>query len=442
VNKRLIVILAVAIGICTLALIGVQIKWIYAMMKAEEGFFPDNVQLALQQVADNINTRETWMLSGDQPARSFQSGATAADAAHSNPIEKRISKSQLDSALQRELRMQGIFISFEYAVTDELGKIIFATTGFANALPDDTYTVALFPDDPDDTEHYYLSVYLPRRFAHVVHSLRWMFIMSILVTFIITSTFAGTLIIVFKQKRLSQIKTDFVNNITHELKTPISTISLAAEMLQDPAAPGNRHDVLRLARMIGSESDRLLLLVEQVLQSAIFEQGKLKLAAAETDMHEIIRQVLAQFVLQFDTLHITAECRLNAANPLVMGDEVHLANVVSNLVDNAIKYRKETEPLHIIIQTLNKHNRITVSLTDNGIGIDNRTAKQLFGQFYRSSGAENNYRVKGFGLGLYYVKNIIETHNGHFFASGNPGEGSTFGFELPVSGKVKVGMQP
>jgi two-component system phosphate regulon sensor histidine kinase PhoR len=146
-------------------------------------------------------------------------------------------------------------------------------------------------------------------------------------------------------------------------------------------------------------------------------------------MHALLQNVLAQFSLQFETLHVAVECKFNATNTLVTGDEIHLANAVSNLLDNAIKYRREAEQLHILIETKNTGKTIKITITDNGIGV--KETRKLFNQFYRHP-SENIYSIKGFGLGLYYVKNIIETHHGKLFASGCAGTGSTFGFELPA----------
>jgi signal transduction histidine kinase len=418
-----IVLLAVVISLCTLALIGVQVQWIQATGKVEEEQFSRTVQLVLEQVVNDISTQEIQEM---QSVRAFQSDARTGD--NPRPVTERISHRQIDSLLHRAFCETSIMTAYDFAVTDELGAILFETDNFLNALPEHTYTTTLFPNDPEDAAHYYLNVYFSQYAAYIIRSTLWMIAASVALTLIIIATFAATLIIIFRQKRLSKIKADFVNNITHELKTPITTISLAAQMLQETPKSGLQAAVPRLSDMISSESKRLSQLVESILQSAIFKRG-VKLSIQKVDMHALLENVLAQFSLQFETLHVAVECKFEATHTQVAGDEIHLANAVSNLIDNAIKYRREAEPLRILIETKNTRKNIVVAVTDNGIGV--KATKQLFQQFYRQP-SENIYTIKGFGLGLYYVKNIIETHHGKLFASGAAGAGSTFGFELPI----------
>lgn len=428
-KQRLIILLAVVISICTLALISVQVQWIRATEKVEEEQFSRTVTLALEHAVNDITMQE---IQERQSLRVFQSYAR--DSNNRVPVEQRISYRQIDSLLHKVFCETPISIAYDFAVTDELGIILFATDNFSQALPQYTYSTTLFPDDPEGAAQYYLNVYFPQYATYITHSITWMIAASVLLTLIIIVTFAATLVIIFRQKRLSKIKADFVNNITHELKTPITTISLAAQVLQETPKPDLPTAVPRLADMVRSESKRLLQLVESILQSAIFKRG-MKLSIQKIDMHALLQNVLAQFSLQFDTLNVAVECKFNAVNTQVTGDEIHLANAVSNLIDNAIKYRKETEPLHILIETKNTGKTITIAVTDNGIGV--KATKQLFHQFYRQP-SENIY-TKGFGLGLYYVKNIIETHHGKLFASGHAGAGSTFGFELPACKKEAGG---
>ncbi|MDR3134434.1 MAG: HAMP domain-containing histidine kinase [Prevotellaceae bacterium] len=415
--------MAVVIGICTSALIGVQVQWIQTAEKVNEEQFSRTVTHAMEHAVHEIARQEIE----EMPSlRAFQS--TAGSDYNLVPPEQRISYSQIDSLLHRTFSEANIPVACDFAVTDELGAILFATDNFSDALPEQTYSTTLFPDDPETAAHYYLNVYFPGYAAYIIRSITWMIVASALLTLIIVATFAATLFIIFQQKRLSRIKADFVNNITHELKTPITTISLAAQVLQETPAITLQTAVPRLSGMISNESKRLSQLVESILQSAIFKRG-VKLSIQKIDLHALLQNVLAQFSLQFETLKVTVECKFNATNTQVSGDEIHLANAVSNLIDNAIKYRKETTPLHILIETKNTRKTIILSVTDNGIGVE--ATKQLFNQFYRYP-SENRYTIKGFGLGLYYVKNIIETHHGKLFASGNVGAGSTFGFELPL----------
>ncbi|MDR0667923.1 MAG: HAMP domain-containing histidine kinase [Prevotellaceae bacterium] len=432
-NKRLIVLLAIAISISTLTVVGIQIKWIRATADAAEEAFSRNVQATLQQVVDIIVRQEIAQLFSDSiPVHFFQSRFSSYPPSHADrPVTERVTDAQIDSLLRKELRRKNIVAPYEFAITDEWGAIVLATAGFSNARPEHTYNAALFPSDPYHAPHYFLNIYLPPHRDYIMYSIRWMLVASGVLILVICATFAVTLMTVFRQKRLSKIRNDFVNNITHELKTPIATISLASEILQDHRSPRWQDRVPRLSQVIHDESERLMYLVEKVLQTAIYSRGKLKLKVEEVDIHDIIRKVLADFSLQFETLHITTESRFLATNPHVMADALHLAHVLTNMIDNAIQYRKTTEPLHIVVQTRNTAHSVEVAVSDNGIGVDERQAKQVFNPFYRYVHKQSP-PVKGFGLGLYYVKNIIETHHGKLFVSGAVGKGSTFGFELPV----------
>ncbi len=440
-QKRVIILLAIAIGICTLALIGAQVSWIRATAKTEQENFLHDIQLSLQKVVNEIDKQESGMLlkQGMAP-RAFQSDEQRMHmqavikqlSVGSNPIEKRISMQQVDTLLRNCFHAVGIFSRYDFAVTDDRGTIIFSTTGFEQAEPERSYVIMLFPNEPDNYMHYFLNVYIPYSRGYIIHAMRWMILVSTVLIFITIATFAATLIIIFRQKRLSKLKSDFVNNVTHELKTPITTIMLAAQMLQDPTIPSSPESIDRLAKMIRSESQQLLQLVESVLRSAIADNAHLRLSIKDIEMHELIKKVVARFALQFNTLDASCELQLHAAHTHVMGDELHLANVLSNLVDNAIKYRKTEKILHVIVKTENKNNHLVLSVIDNGMGLAGHNIKHLFDQFYRKP-VENMHTVKGFGLGLYYAKNIIESLNGRLQAASNADDnGSTFSVELPI----------
>lgn len=244
-------------------------------------------------------------------------------------------------------------------------------------------------------------------------------------------SFSVTLLIIFRQKRISEIKNDFVNNMTHELKTPISTISLAAQMLNDKSIPVERKNLGYLGGVIADESKRLGLQVEKVLQMAIFEKTRLKLKLKEFDVHEVIKKVVANFSLQLESQGGMLITELGANNPVIVADEVHVTNVVNNLLDNALKY-KNGNP-EIIIFTKNATGGIVIAFKDNGVGISRDNVRKIFDQFYRVP-TGNVHNVKGFGLGLSYVKKIVEAHGGRIWVDSTLGIGSTFSVFLPWSG--------
>jgi two-component system phosphate regulon sensor histidine kinase PhoR len=252
---------------------------------------------------------------------------------------------------------------------------------------------------------------------------------SLTITLFIIIMFSLTLYIMFKQKRLSEMKNDFVNNMTHELKTPISTISLASQMLNDRSIPDEQKNLGHISRIIQTESRQLGYQVERVLQMAIFDHGELKLKREPVDLHDIIETVAQNFLLQMDKRGGKLEFQPEADQSVVTGDLMHLTNVVSNLMENALKYTSRNP--EITISTLNENNSIVVSVTDNGIGISKEDQKRIFDKFYRVP-TGNVHNVKGFGLGLSYVKLIVEEHGGSIRIKSESNKGSRFDIHLPL----------
>jgi two-component system phosphate regulon sensor histidine kinase PhoR len=219
--------------------------------------------------------------------------------------------------------------------------------------------------------------------------------------------------------------------MTHELKTPISTISLASQMLNDKTIPNERKNLDYLGGIISEESKRLGLQVEKVLQMAIFDKTKLKLKLKEVDIHNVVGKVTCSFAIQLQNVGGVLHQNLESSSPICIADEVHVTNVVNNLLDNALKYRNGNP--EITISTKNATAGIVVAVKDNGIGITRENQKRIFDQFYRVP-TGNIHNVKGFGLGLSYVKKIIETHGGKIWVESNIGQGSQFNVFLPYEG--------
>jgi two-component system phosphate regulon sensor histidine kinase PhoR len=257
-----------------------------------------------------------------------------------------------------------------------------------------------------------------------------MAITAFILTLFLIATFAFTFYVILKQKRLSEMKSDFVNNMTHELKTPISTISLASQMLSDKSIPVEHKKLDRISDIITEESKRLGYQVERVLQMAKFDQGDLKLLFKEIHIHDIIESVISNFTLQVDSKEGLLIPSLHADNDCVNADSIHLTNVISNLLDNAVKYSSEKP--EIFIETRNSNGMLMISVRDNGIGINKANLKRIFDKFYRVS-TGNVHNVKGFGLGLSYVKKIVEEHHGTIHVESEPDNGSTFAISLPIN---------
>lgn len=348
------------------------------------------------------------------------------------PIAQRVSKQQLDSLIKIELKRRGIRISFEFAVTDEAANIIYMTDKFIRN-PKDALQIHQQISPEGYTRTSFLHVNFPNTQSVAFKSMAILALVSVGLTLIIIFTFSLTLLVIFKQKKLSEIKNDFVSNMTHELKTPISTISLAAQMLQDKNIPNASKNYEYLSKIVGDESKRLGFLVEKVLQMAIFDKGKLKLKVKEVNIQQIANKVGDNMQLQLNSKGAVLERELLAENHNIFADEVHITNIIANLLDNALKYSKESPKLKL--STYNKDNGIVIEIKDNGIGISSENLKRIFEQFYRVP-TGNVHNVKGFGLGLSYVKKIVEAHGGKIWADSELGSGSTFSVYLPYKSEL------
>lgn len=342
-------------------------------------------------------------------------------------INQQINLDELSTAITQVFHSKGISPAFEFAISNQNNRIALKSRGFN---PDNNavmYSVKLFPGDFFHAPTQ-LMVYFPGITRFIFRSLGFMTFSSMLLTIILIVSFMFTIIIIFRQKKLSEMKSDFVNNMTHELKTPISTISLASQMLHDKSIPKQAKNLDNISGIIIDESKKLGHQVEKVLQMAVFDSGKVKLKFKETDMHTLIANVINTFELQIKNKGGLIIPSLHAKNPLVNVDMVHITNVLSNLTDNALKYC-ETEP-EIYIETDNYPDQLMVSVRDNGIGISREEQKRIFDKFYRIS-TGNIHNVKGFGLGLSYVKKIVDEHRGDIKIESEKGEGTVFRIYLP-----------
>lgn len=344
------------------------------------------------------------------------------------PFEDRIDKKSIEKIIDREFIQQGLNLGFEYAVIDPDRKIIYKSDNFKSSKENVYYSARLFPRDLFSKSGY-LSLYFPRQRTYIFRSIGIMGGSSILLTSAIIAIFIITLYIIFRQKRLSEIKNDFVNNMTHELKTPISTISLASQMLNDNSIPMENKNIAHISRIIDTESKRLGYQVEKVLQMAVFDRGKILLKEKRIDLHELIMSVLNNFNLQVKKQGGNLTWSFGAEKSIVYIDEVHSANVISNLLDNAVKYCKEFP--EITVSTRNEESFIVLSVEDKGIGISKENQKRIFEKFYRVP-TGNIHNVKGFGLGLNYVKKLVEIHHGYIILKSEPDKGTKFDIYLPL----------
>ncbi len=350
-------------------------------------------------------------------------------------IKERVNKGVLDSLLQMELLARDIKANYQYGVFDYNGnELIIDSVSNINKIRQSGFFAQLFPNDVLETPHF-LSIYFPHQKGYLLRTMWLMLLTSVLLMATVVGTFTYTIQTIFKQKKLSEVKNDFISNMTHELKTPISTISLACEALNDKDMIKNEAVHNSYVGMINQENKRLGLLVESVLKSATWDKGDLKLKKEAFDLHQVINKVSENISIQVQNKSGRLIKNLTAQKSIINADQVHVTNLIYNLLDNAIKYTI-TIP-EITISTKNIKEGILLSVADNGIGIKRENLNKIFEKFYRVP-TGNVHNVKGFGLGLNYVKAIIEKHEGEISASSDYGKGTTFKIYLPFNDNEKL----
>ncbi len=344
------------------------------------------------------------------------------------PALERGDTSVVRKQLQQELSSCGINLPFEFSMFTTK-KVICHTKDFPVGQESDVYSQMLFQGSP---MHYYLNVYFPTKGDYIYNSVRFL-IPTLSFTLILLIVFLYTVILAFRQKRITEMKNDFINNMTHEFKTPISTISLAAQMLADDSVRKSPSMLQHLSTVITDESKRLRFQVEKVLQMSMFDRQQPNLKFSEVDVNRLIEQVVSTFKIKVEKYGGSLNMNLQASKDKVLVDEMHLTNVIFNLLDNAVKYvRQDAEPRLEISTTDLPDNKLEIRVKDNGIGIKKEHLKLIFDKFYRVP-TGNNHDVKGFGLGLAYVHKLITEFGGQIKVESDFGKGTTFIITLPLT---------
>jgi len=356
------------------------------------------------------------------------------------PLSLRFPPDILAQVLDSALKRNEIYLDYKYTVLTQIdGKnaYIMGSKDYKPGKRTKQYKRLLLADD-DPVKPDYLCVYFPSLSTNFFKSTSFLVFPSLILTLMIIGIFIVTLQIILRQKKISQIKNDFINNMTHELKTPISTISLASQMLRDSSVSLSQSTVDHISGVIFDESKRLSNQVEKVLQMAVFNEGKLKLKFSQIDLNKLAESVASNFEIRVSNENGELRTDLQAENPLIRGDEVHITNVIFNLLDNAVKYSK-SNPL-IELSTENKNGWAIVQIKDNGIGIPKEHQSQIFERFYRVP-TGNIHNVKGFGLGLSYVKRIVDVHNGKIKVDSTLGKGTRFRLYFPLKNIENYGKE-
>lgn len=358
----------------------------------------------------------------------YEVAKTIVNTASNIPIEERVNFKELGNSIRDHIKYNGLEMPFEYEVVDKNNRPIYPEGGLGAKYKKEDFSQTLFPNDPED-KTVYLKVYFPTKKDYLISEVSFIY-PSIIFTFILLVTFIIIIYTTFRQKRLSEMKSDFMNNMTHELKTPVSTISLAAQMLKDGSIAKSPEVFKHISGVINDETERLSFQVEKVLQMSLFERQKATLKMKELDMNDIVVSVANTFQIKVEKFGGNLDIDLQATESTINGDKMHITNVLFNLLDNAVKYRREDIPLELMIRTWNNNNKLYIAVEDNGIGIKKESVKRIFDRFYRVS-TGNRHDVKGFGLGLAYVKKIIDDHKGTIKAESDLGKGSKFIICLP-----------
>ena len=344
-------------------------------------------------------------------------------------IGERVNFKKLDNYLKSNFINNGVELLYHFSVIDKDGREVYRCSDYEDGGSEDSYTQPLFQNDPP-AKMSIVKVHFPGKKDYIFDSVSFM-IPSMIFTIVLLITFIFTIYIVFRQKKLTEMKNDFINNMTHEFKTPISTISLAAQMLKDPAVGKSPQMFQHISGVINDETKRLRFQVEKVLQMSMFDRQKATLKMKELDANELITGVINTFALKVERYNGKITSNLEATNPVIFADEMHITNVIFNLMDNAVKYKKPEEDLVLNVRTWNEPGKLMISIQDNGIGIKKENLKKVFDKFYRVH-TGNLHDVKGFGLGLAYVKKIIQDHKGTIRAESELNVGTKFIIALPL----------
>lgn len=343
------------------------------------------------------------------------------------PIDERISKEKLKSLLKKELEEHEVKTKFEFGIYSSGIATKIKSDGF-HYDKDATYTIPIFADNEGNSK-YELLVTFPQKKKFLLSQLVSITILSIIFTLIIIIAYTSALNQLIRQKQISEIKTDFINNMTHEFKTPIATINLALDAIKNPKIIEDKEKVFRYLQMIRDENKRMHAQVENVLRISKLEKKELDITKEPTVVHDVIEDAIEHVNLILEDKNGTVVKHLNAARTTCLINEVHFTNVLVNILENAIKYSPDSPKIEIF--TENIKDMILIKVKDNGLGMSKIAQKRVFEKFYREHTGDI-HNVKGHGLGLAYVKRIVEDHNGHVYVESEKGKGSTFIIKIPL----------
>ncbi len=425
------------IALSILGILFIQITWLQGLFILSKNQLSDKINQSALIVSNDISKKITSGLSFRLPKR----GLSLSEDYHLHRFDESIVAdmygfNDLQSKIKAALEKNGLGkLEFEFAVADKKGKIEMLSRNFEKAYSDDINSlqtrVSIIPQDiiepvgPFET----IIIIVPNVRFYLLQTLRWVIVGAVLFILIVFTAFFITLRSLLVQRKLNEIKRDFINNMTHELKTPLATISLAVDALKTSKVQSDPSAVAYFSKIIKEENVRMNKHVEVILQAAHLEKKEYDLNLQPVDVHDLIFGVLDSFKLQLEAKPASVETLLEAEPSVIQADEEYLLHVFSNLIDNAIKYSKDT--IDITIKTSVIGNKLQITFQDKGIGMDATTSKHIFEKFYRAHSG-NIHNVKGFGLGMSYVKWVMDIHKGSIHVDSVIDKGTTITLLLPI----------
>jgi len=446
--KRTFTIITILISLSLVGIITFQISWLRNMILLQEDRVKQKIDDVRNRIsADLVQIKDSYLQpSTNRPGNPFQDGFSKGFLLPQT-LGSRLSVKELQDMIHKRFIDMGLpNQKFEFAImminlrTNDLGSIERQSEHFGREYDDtiNNYSpkpAMIVPSSGSASENLAsdeaLAIVAVNWKSTIIEMLRWRIAAAILFTLIIIAAFYLTVRTMLRQKKLGEIKNDFINNMTHEFKTPIATISLAVDAMRNEKVLQDRQKIDYFRGIIKEENQRMNRQVETILKASQLERQEVELNLVPLHVHQTIKDVVDNFALQLQQKNGHAELSLNAENDLVDADEVHFSNMVNNLVDNAIKYSKDNVPIAVKISTQVEGRKFVMRFEDNGIGMNKETVKRVFERFYRAH-TGNLHNVKGFGLGLSYVKTLIQAHHGDIKVDSTLGKGSTFVIELPL----------
>ncbi len=402
-------------SIALLIVLIIQVNWIFQTAKIKEEIFNEKANLVLSRTTDAIiSDKETCKKIGAY----IETDSTSESATKlgKNEVHK------IDSLFNHYMRFYNIHIDYSYVVTKPKSFTTKDKNDFTN------YIYNIPSEETDFEKGFELKLIFPDKKQFILAEMGKMFITSVILILVVLVMFWRTILLLIREKKISEHTTDFLNNMTHEFKTPLTNIALAGKMIIKDSSGKQDDKIKHYSEIILEENEKLRLQIEQVLSMTALERGEIPLRKTELDFHELINNSLKYIKIQIENKQGNLKLNLNAEKFVVMGDKTHLTNTLCNFIDNAIKYSKEKPEL--IIQTSNIGQNLIVIITDKGIGIEKEYQRKVFDKFFRVP-TGNLHDVKGFGLGLAYTKKIVELHKGTIELQSEKGKGTTFKITFP-----------